>query len=189
MRFNTSFNKLLIGYSLLICGLTFSNFLQAQIIQQYSGVLTMANSMDPHTFVNPDGRVIISNRIILKRGFRYSRLNNDDRYNLTLKRRVAAAFLDVSQASSIEEHEELEMYPNPVQSHMTLSLDMANRDKVFVNVYGMDGKVYEQLAVEEELPIGRSSFQLDVDALAPGQYVLVLNTNTGKTLMKRFTKL
>lgn len=191
MKINYKTRNLLVWLVCFIGTFVGSSSLFAQTVEYYSGKVILPTNMEKSSFLHGKGRIITSGkRIVFPKGFHHKVEKGNSQYNLHLKvTEKPSTFLDVGQASSVQEDALLGIYPNPTSNNLNLTLDMLTPDAVTVQIYGMDGRAYEQLTYSEELPIGRSSIQLSVENLVAGQYAVVLNMKSGKVISRRLTKL
>jgi len=78
---------------------------------------------------------------------------------------------------------ELEVYPNPFRSQLTICYSLNQESAVSINIFRLNGQLVNTI-INEELIEGKYIEELDMKGLTPGIYFCVLQTNKGKQTKK-----
>ena len=72
-----------------------------------------------------------------------------------------------------EENGKYAVYPNPVSNRLTITSDMQSMKSSDIAIYDLQGKLYR---VNESRQVSAYKVELDLTSLAPGVYMVRLNT-------------
>jgi Secretion system C-terminal sorting domain/PKD domain len=87
--------------------------------------------------------------------------------------------------ASTQLHNDLTMWPNPVQDAINLSITSGMNGQAIMSVTDMNGKVVAQ--TKNTLRSGKTQLQMNVSDLKPGMYMLQISNGT-QTTTRRFVK-
>jgi hypothetical protein len=90
-------------------------------------------------------------------------------------------FLPLVREGSKEEALDLNLYPNPTRSTLTIEYDLGNSETAELSVFDLYGK----MVMQETVGTSVGTLHLDVDDLASGQYLLRVN-NEKEMAVKKF---
>jgi PKD repeat protein len=96
--------------------------------------------------------------------------------------------LIVNQVQSVNEltSVQMDLFPNPISTGSSLSIQMKESWKGQVSVVDMNGRMIESFRLNA--PMGTSTFPVSVDGLTPGIYQLNLTGDDGKIITKKFAR-
>lgn len=78
------------------------------------------------------------------------------------------------------------LYPNPANKELFISLKNKKSGKVDTRIYSIDGKL--MYSKEHQLKEGKQKLMVSVASLAPGNYTLVLQDERGNKIIRMFGK-
>jgi hypothetical protein len=78
----------------------------------------------------------------------------------------------------------LEIFPNPAQDRISIVLPSKELDIKNISVYDLSGRLIEDYPIQ----LDQYGLSLEINALAEGQYLLIIGLNSGKTLSAQFEK-
>lgn len=90
--------------------------------------------------------------------------------------------LMVSTAETDQSTDQVYCVPNPFLDKTTLHIDLVQSKDINVNIFSLDGKLVEQMAVS--LEAGRHTIELEMSDMASGVYYCSLNTSTWNEVIK-----
>ncbi len=93
--------------------------------------------------------------------------------------------VQISSVSGIPSLEAFDIYPNPVQDLMTISMTTTNTVALDVNIHNQLGQT---LWTKSLTPFGTQQLDIPVDYLVPGLYYITLRSEDGGTNTIRFVK-
>jgi hypothetical protein len=63
------------------------------------------------------------------------------------------------------------VYPNPLSDYLTIMVNLANEDKITIELSDMSGRLARTLLRDEALPAGNYVNSFDISGLTPGMYI------------------
>lgn len=89
---------------------------------------------------------------------------------------------------AFDEHEFLNMFPNPARDYTTISFDLATASDVNITVQDLNGRVVKSID-RARMPAGEQTFRLSLDNMSSGVYVVTLHagdlSRAGKVVVQR----
>ncbi len=82
------------------------------------------------------------------------------------------------------EHKLFPVYPNPSGNIITVAYRLLQNTVVNIGIYDVEGRMIRKVLEKKNHLPGEYSFKENIQNLAPGQYVLLLNTAKGKYTQK-----
>ena len=67
----------------------------------------------------------------------------------------------------------MNIYPNPMNSHGTIAFNLPKADKVTLTIYDMEGRLVKQLPVDNSAP-GQHLVNINTSDMQPGSYLATL---------------
>jgi alkaline phosphatase len=79
-------------------------------------------------------------------------------------------------------------YPSPFTSNLTVEFEMINTGDVDVDVFNNLGVLVQKVAKNKLCTIGRNSISFSAAGLQPGEYIIMVRTETGKVITSKVIK-
>ena len=79
------------------------------------------------------------------------------------------------------------LYPNPAKDFLNIDLDLTENESSTIELYNSEGKLIKTLFHEKTLA-GKYTIQFNLNALTQGTYFIIIKTETGNQIVKKFIK-